>query len=172
MIKTENLLKKLKLLTFYLNQETDSSKKLEFMTETQIKTCNELYSISGEVRKNITRYKSDIDKAKLANRTSWEKCESSRKDYEENFTNLLMQTSMSDFFSNKPFSVSKIRKNPTIKKKEAKYYEDSKNFTLARKTYTSLLQTGSITYNNRKDTHSRGVGQLYLSSYDKFIDQG
>jgi hypothetical protein len=168
MIKTENLLKKLKMLTLWLNQETESSKDLEIITEAEIQTCSQLYSISGEVRKNITRYKSDIDKAKLADRTSWEKCESSRKDYEENFTNLLMQTSMSDYFSSKKFSVTKIRQNPSIKKKESKYYEDSKNFTLTRKTYTHLLETGSPANPN----HPHATPQLYLSAYDDFIDQG
>jgi hypothetical protein len=171
-IKTENLLKKLKLLTLWLNQETESSKDLEIITETQIQTCNQLYSISGEVRKNITRYKSDIDKAKLADRTSWEKCESSREDYEENFTNLLMQTSMSDYFSSKKFSVTKIRQNPSIKKKESKYYEDSKNFTLAHKTYLHLLETGSPAHPNPKHPHPTPTPQLYLSAYDDFIDQG
>lgn len=171
MIKTENLLRKLKLLTLYLNQETVSSQELSTITETQIQACDQLYSISGEVRKNITRYKTDIDKAKLADRSAWEKFDTSRKDYEENFTNLLMQTSISDFFSTKKFDVSKIRQNQSIKKKEAKYYSDSKNFTLARKNYTAILDKGSSGYNNRKDTQLRGVGQVYLLAYDQFIDQ-
>jgi hypothetical protein len=170
MIKTENLLRKLKLLTLYLNQETVSSQDLCTITETQIQACDQLYSISGEVRKNINRYKADIDKARLADRGAREKFDNSRKDYEENFTNLLMKTSMSDYFSTKKFEVSKIRQNQSIKKKETKYYEDSKNFTIARKNYTSLLTSGSIPYNNRKDTQKLGLGQLYLSAYDSFLD--